>query len=50
LLMLRDGARSPAEIGKLLGVTPVEVARHLQNAARQRLAQFDEEQKRFALV
>ena len=50
LLMLRDGARSPEEIGGLLGVTPVEVARHLQNAARQRLARFDEEQKRFALV
>ncbi len=50
LLMLRDGLRLPEEMALKLGVTPAEVARQLQHAARQRLARFDEEQKRFALI
>ncbi len=50
LLLLRNDGRSPEEMAAKLGMTPAEVGRHLQEAARQRLASFDEDKKRFALV
>ncbi len=50
LLLLRNDGRSPEEMAAKLGMTPVQVAGHLQDAARQGFVRFDEESRRFALV
>ncbi len=48
MLLLREKPRSIGEISEILGLTPSEVSRHLNRAARQGLVRFDESQKRFA--
>jgi coenzyme F420-reducing hydrogenase delta subunit len=47
LRLLRERPRSAGEISGILGMPSPEVARYLNNSARQGLAKFDESQKRF---
>ena len=45
--LLRKSPRSAGEISDILGLDSSEVSRHLNVSARQGLAKFDENQKRF---
>ncbi len=47
ILLLRKKPRSTGEISEILSLSPSEVSRHLNHAARQGLVRFDERQKRF---
>ena len=48
MLLLRESPRSTGDISKILGLTPAEVSRHLNAAARQGLSRFDEARKQYA--
>lgn len=50
MVLLQQQALSTGEIADSLGMSPSEVAKHLNSSARQRLIRFDEEQKRYALA
>ncbi len=50
ILLLRKKPRSTGEISEILALSPSEVSRHLNHAARQGLVRFDEGQKRFVPV
>lgn len=50
ILLLRKKPRSTGEISEILALSPSEVSRHLNHAARQGLVRFDEGQKRFIPV
>jgi len=47
MALLREKPRSTGEISEILGMAPSEVSRHLNSSARQELARFDENLKRF---
>ncbi len=47
VLLLRESPRSTGEISKILRLEQSEVSRHLNSSARQGLARFDENQKRY---
>jgi len=48
--ILRDKPLATGEIAEQLGWSSSEVAKHLNNSTRQRLIQFNEDEKRFALA
>jgi coenzyme F420-reducing hydrogenase delta subunit len=50
MVLLQQQALSTGEIADALGMTPSQVARHLNSSARQRLVRFDQEEKRYALA
>lgn len=50
MLVLREGPLSTAEISKILGLAPSEIARHLNSSAKHGLVWYDEDQNRFAVV
>jgi len=50
MTLLREGPKSTGEIAGALGLPTPEVARHLNSSARQGLAKFDQEQKRFVVA
>lgn len=50
VLLLQERPLSTGEIAEILGLTPSEVSRHLNNSARQGLIRYEESQKRFALA
>jgi F420-non-reducing hydrogenase iron-sulfur subunit len=50
MALLREGPRSTGEIAGVLGLPTPAVARHLNISARQGLAKFDQEQKRFVVA
>ena len=50
MLLLGEKARSTGEIADALGMTPSQVAKHLNSSARQSLITFDEREKRYALA
>jgi len=47
LALLREKPRSTGELAGILGIAPSEATRHLNNSAKQGLARFDENQKRY---
>jgi F420-non-reducing hydrogenase iron-sulfur subunit len=47
MALLREQPRSTGELSEILGLPPSEVSKHLSSSARQGLARFDENQKRF---
>jgi F420-non-reducing hydrogenase iron-sulfur subunit len=47
LLLLRESPRSTGELSRILNLIPSEVSRHLNSSAKQGLARFDENQKRY---
>ena len=47
LLLLREKPRSTGELAEMMGMAPSEVSRHLSSSAKQGLARFDENQKRY---
>jgi F420-non-reducing hydrogenase iron-sulfur subunit len=47
LMLLREKPRSTGELCQILGMTPLEVSRHLNSSAKQGLARFDENQRRY---
>jgi len=49
-LLLKERTLSTGEIAQRLGLTPSEVARHMNNAAKQGLVRYDEQKKRYALA
>lgn len=50
MLLLRERPLSTAEISKILGLAPSEIARHLNSSAKHGLVQYEENQQRFAIV
>lgn len=44
MTLLRERPRSTGEISEILGISPSEISRHLNNSARQGLVTFDESQ------
>jgi coenzyme F420-reducing hydrogenase delta subunit len=48
ILLLREGPLTTGEIANVLGLTPSEVSRHLNNSSRHRFVRYDEGQKRYA--
>jgi F420-non-reducing hydrogenase iron-sulfur subunit len=48
--LLKEGPLSTADIAGTLGLTPSEVAKHLNSSSRQRLVRYDSESKRYALA
>lgn len=50
MLLLREQPLSTAEISKILGLAPSEIARHLNSSAKHGLVQYEEDQQRFAVV
>lgn len=50
MVLLGEKARSTGEIADALGMTPSQVAKHLNSSARQSLVTFDEREKRYALA
>ena len=49
MALLREQPRSTGEISGILGMPLPEIAKHLNNSARQGLAKFDDEQRRFKI-
>jgi len=49
LALLKEQPRSTGELSGLLGIPSPIIARHLNSSARQGLAKFDDEQKRFKI-
>jgi len=49
MLLLREKPLSTGDISQILGLTPSEIFRHLNNSARQGLVKYEESQDRFAL-
>jgi F420-non-reducing hydrogenase iron-sulfur subunit len=47
MALLREQPRSTGELSEILGLPPSEISKHLSSSARQGLARFDENQKRF---
>jgi F420-non-reducing hydrogenase iron-sulfur subunit len=47
LLLLHEKPRSTGEISEILNLSPLEVSKHLGETARQKLAKFDQTQKRY---
>jgi F420-non-reducing hydrogenase iron-sulfur subunit len=47
LMLLREKPRSAGELSQIMGMTPVEVSRHLTSSAKQGLARFDESRRRY---
>jgi len=47
LMLLRKEPRSTGELAGVLGVSPTEVTRHLNNSAKLGLARFDQNRKRY---
>jgi coenzyme F420-reducing hydrogenase delta subunit len=47
LMLLREKPRSTGELCQILGMTPMEVSRHMNSSAKQGLARFDESQRRY---
>ena len=50
LMLLKEQSPSIEECADILDLSPAEVTKHLQTAAKRRLTVFDEEKKRFAVV
>lgn len=50
MVLLQQQALSTGEIADALGMTPSQVAKHLNSSARQRLITFDQQEKRYALA
>jgi F420-non-reducing hydrogenase iron-sulfur subunit len=50
MLLLRKKPLSTGEISEALGLNPSEVSRHINRSSRQRLVQYDEKEKCFALA
>ena len=50
MLLLRERPLSTGKISEILGLTPSEVARHMNSSSRQGLVRYDEGRKRFALA
>lgn len=48
--LLRESALPTGEIAKMLGLTPSEASKFLNDSSRQGLVRYDQSQKRFALV
>jgi hypothetical protein len=48
--LLKEGPLSTADIAGTLGLTPSEVAKHLNSSSRQRLVRYDSESKRYAIA
>lgn len=48
MMVLREKPRSAGEISQILGLSPSEISRHLNNSARQGLVNFDEGQNLIA--
>jgi coenzyme F420-reducing hydrogenase delta subunit len=48
--LLQEGPLSTADIAAKLGLTPSDVAKHLNSSSRQRLVRYDSESKRYALA
>jgi F420-non-reducing hydrogenase iron-sulfur subunit len=48
--LLSERPLSTGEISKVLGLSPSEVSKHVNNSARQGLVRFDESQRRFVPV
>ncbi len=50
MMLLQEHALSTGDIAESLGMKSSDVAKHLNDAARQRLITFDQDQKRYALA
>lgn len=50
MLLLRERPLSTGKISEMLGLTPSEVARHMNSSSRQGLVRYDESRKSFALA
>jgi F420-non-reducing hydrogenase iron-sulfur subunit len=50
MLLLREKPFTTGEISQILGLTPSEISRHLNNTARQGLVRYEESRWRFALA
>jgi F420-non-reducing hydrogenase iron-sulfur subunit len=48
--LLSEGPLSTANISEMLGMTPSDVARHMNDSSKQGLVRFDEEHKRYFLA
>ncbi len=48
--LLKEGPLSTADIASKVGLTPSEVAKHLNASSRQRLVRYDSESKRYAIA
>ncbi len=48
--LLREGPLPSGKISEILGLTPSEVSRHMNNSSRQGLVRYDESRKSFALA
>jgi F420-non-reducing hydrogenase iron-sulfur subunit len=48
--LLKTGPLSTADIAGKVGLTPSEVAKHLNTSSRQRLVRYDSESKRYAIA
>jgi hypothetical protein len=48
--LLKEGPLSTADIAGKVGLTPSEVAKHLNTSSRQRLVRYDSESKRYAIA
>jgi len=50
ILLLQERPLSTAEISEIIGLTPSEISRHLNNSSKQGLVKYEVNQKRFVLA
>ncbi len=50
IALLQKKPLSTGEISEVLGLSPSDISKHLNNSARQGLVRYEEEEKRFALA
>ncbi len=50
MLLLKESPLTTAEISKMLGLSPSDVAKHMGNSSRQGLVSYDESNNSYALV
>jgi len=50
VLLLKESPLATAELSKFLGLTPSEISRHINSAAKQGLVRYEEDRKLFALA
>jgi DNA-binding transcriptional ArsR family regulator len=50
VLLLKESPLATAELSKYLGLTPSEISRHINSAAKQGLVRYEENSKLFALA
>lgn len=49
MALLQEKPLSTGEISEILGLSPSDISKHLNNSAKQGLVRYEEDQKRFAL-